>query len=94
MSEIRRASISPIKADQLRNLAAPAVARVPVPVADGAHAPKLISKEPLVVAPETIAHAQQVAAKVLERLDYFPNTGEAADLISLALTVLHFKKES
>lgn len=96
MSKIVQGSISPIRADKLRMRdmrIEGEVIEVPIPPPDGVHHPRLISDVPLVVAPETIAHARTVAQALYGRFKNLPVNKEAGDLISLALTVLHYTKE-
>lgn len=92
MSEIRRGTIQPIRADKIRFKGERTVL---VPLKPpGVHLPQIVSHEPLVVSSETIEHAQKVAQRLIATMGNLPPTPEAGDLLAMAYTVLHFKKES
>lgn len=94
MSQIAVGTIAPIKASEIRLPAKPLELFVPIPAPPGVHTPRLISADPIVLAPETIAYAREQALRVFNTMGSLPHTKEAGDLISLALAVLHFTKES
>ena len=85
MSKIVEGKIGPIPAHEIR---------IPIQAPPGVHTPQLISADPLVLAPETIAYARAQAQRVFDTMGTLPHTKEAGDLIALALAVLHFTKES
>jgi hypothetical protein len=83
---IVQGSIGPIKAEEIRldKLV------IPVPVPDNVHIPQLISNEPVVIAPITLAHARACAERVMAMAGSLPHTEQAGDLLAMALTILHY----
>ncbi len=91
---IVQGNIGPIHAKDLRNIGAATetvTVNIPLPVEEGIHCPQLISEEPLVVAPETLDHAQDCAQRIIDMMDRLPHNEMSGDLLAMAFTILHYK---
>jgi hypothetical protein len=93
MSKIVESRIEPIRADKVRFDKLMTVT-VPVEAPPDVYCPKLSKFDAttlhVVAEQETINHARECARSLIERMNNFPHTKEAGDLLSMAFTVMHF----
>ena len=94
-SRIVQGTIEPIRADKLFK-AKEEIRFSHRPLDPNVHHPKIVNHSPFVVAPETLEFAKQVAERILsdEVLKTLPENQAASEMISLALAVKHFTKET
>lgn len=91
MTKIVQGTISPITVDKL-NLKAFENLTVEVLVKDPSiFIPTFESLDPVVVTEETLQHAAEVAAQILNMIDSLPATSLSGDLITLAMAVMHYQ---